>query len=327
VTRRRAEARELRARPGPAHGAGLRRQPGGAHLNRPSSTRTAAGAPSASRSCTRRAADAVPRGGPPGSARASRAACRVELLDFIDDMADAYAAADVVVCRAGATSIAELTVLGHPGVLVPYPHATGDHQTAQRPCARAGGWCRGRRGRRARRCRLLVAAVEPWLTDPTTARAVAARLARLRPTRRRANVARLVLDLDPEDLTTPRPPTTRPRDRRRCRRTPRERRPASTSWASAAPACPASPASCSSAATRSPAPTCARAARSTSCAPSAPGRGRPRRAANLGDAELVVISTAVPADNPEVSPRPREGRPVLRRAEMLAGADGRERAS
>lgn len=53
---------------------------------------------------------------------------RVRLVDFIEDMGDAYAAADMVLCRSGATSIAELTVLGMPAVLVPYPHATGDHQ-------------------------------------------------------------------------------------------------------------------------------------------------------------------------------------------------------
>lgn len=52
----------------------------------------------------------------------------VRVLPFLDDMADAYAAADVVVSRAGATTIAELTVLGIPAVLVPYPHATADHQ-------------------------------------------------------------------------------------------------------------------------------------------------------------------------------------------------------
>jgi UDP-N-acetylglucosamine--N-acetylmuramyl-(pentapeptide) pyrophosphoryl-undecaprenol N-acetylglucosamine transferase len=52
----------------------------------------------------------------------------VRCVDFIDSMEDAYAVADVVVCRAGATSIAELTVLGKPAVLVPYPHATADHQ-------------------------------------------------------------------------------------------------------------------------------------------------------------------------------------------------------
>jgi len=48
---------------------------------------------------------------------------------YIEDMGDALAAADLVVARAGATSIAELTVLGKPSVLVPYPFATDDHQT------------------------------------------------------------------------------------------------------------------------------------------------------------------------------------------------------
>jgi UDP-N-acetylmuramate--alanine ligase len=48
-------------------------------------------------------------------------------------------------------------------------------------------------------------------------------------------------------------------------------------------------------------------------------------AANLGDAELVVISTAVPADNPELAVARREGRTVLRRAEMLAGLMTRDR--
>jgi len=57
-----------------------------------------------------------------------RAEAGVRVVQFLDDMADAYAAADVVVARAGATTIAELTVLGIPAVLVPYPHATADHQ-------------------------------------------------------------------------------------------------------------------------------------------------------------------------------------------------------
>jgi UDP-N-acetylglucosamine--N-acetylmuramyl-(pentapeptide) pyrophosphoryl-undecaprenol N-acetylglucosamine transferase len=52
----------------------------------------------------------------------------VRVVPFLDDMADAYAAADVVVSRAGATTIAELSVLGLPAILVPYPHATADHQ-------------------------------------------------------------------------------------------------------------------------------------------------------------------------------------------------------
>lgn len=54
---------------------------------------------------------------------------RFHVLDYVDDMGSAIAAADLVVARAGATSIAELTVLGAPCVLVPYPYATDDHQT------------------------------------------------------------------------------------------------------------------------------------------------------------------------------------------------------
>jgi len=48
---------------------------------------------------------------------------------FIDKMEYAYAAADVVVCRAGATTLAELTRLGKASILIPYPHAAADHQT------------------------------------------------------------------------------------------------------------------------------------------------------------------------------------------------------
>jgi UDP-N-acetylglucosamine--N-acetylmuramyl-(pentapeptide) pyrophosphoryl-undecaprenol N-acetylglucosamine transferase len=51
-----------------------------------------------------------------------------DVRPFIDDMAAAYAAADVVVCRAGATTLAELTALGKPALLVPYPYAADDHQ-------------------------------------------------------------------------------------------------------------------------------------------------------------------------------------------------------
>ena len=48
---------------------------------------------------------------------------------FIEDMAAAYAWADVVICRSGALTVAELAVVGVASVLVPYPHATDDHQT------------------------------------------------------------------------------------------------------------------------------------------------------------------------------------------------------
>jgi len=55
---------------------------------------------------------------------------RAEALAFIDDMGAAYSRADLVVCRAGATTVAELTALGKPSVLIPYPHAAHDHQSA-----------------------------------------------------------------------------------------------------------------------------------------------------------------------------------------------------
>ncbi|MBI3899180.1 MAG: undecaprenyldiphospho-muramoylpentapeptide beta-N-acetylglucosaminyltransferase [Gammaproteobacteria bacterium] len=53
-----------------------------------------------------------------------------KVLSFIDDMAAAYAWADVVLCRAGAMTVAELAAAGLGAILVPYPHAVDDHQTA-----------------------------------------------------------------------------------------------------------------------------------------------------------------------------------------------------
>jgi UDP-N-acetylglucosamine--N-acetylmuramyl-(pentapeptide) pyrophosphoryl-undecaprenol N-acetylglucosamine transferase len=53
-----------------------------------------------------------------------------ELVAFIDNMARRYAEADLVICRAGAVTIAELSAGGMASVLVPFPHAVDDHQTA-----------------------------------------------------------------------------------------------------------------------------------------------------------------------------------------------------
>ncbi|MDA8389831.1 MAG: undecaprenyldiphospho-muramoylpentapeptide beta-N-acetylglucosaminyltransferase [Gammaproteobacteria bacterium] len=53
-----------------------------------------------------------------------------EILPFFDDMAAAYAWADVVICRAGAMTISEICAVGVAAVLVPYPHAADDHQMA-----------------------------------------------------------------------------------------------------------------------------------------------------------------------------------------------------
>ncbi len=53
---------------------------------------------------------------------------KAQVLAFIEDMAWAYAQADLVVCRAGATTIAELCALGKPAVYIPFPYATHGHQ-------------------------------------------------------------------------------------------------------------------------------------------------------------------------------------------------------
>jgi UDP-N-acetylglucosamine--N-acetylmuramyl-(pentapeptide) pyrophosphoryl-undecaprenol N-acetylglucosamine transferase len=53
-----------------------------------------------------------------------------DVREFIDDMATAYARADLVISRAGATTIAELAALGKPSILVPYPYAAHKHQEA-----------------------------------------------------------------------------------------------------------------------------------------------------------------------------------------------------
>lgn len=54
---------------------------------------------------------------------------QVQVDEFIDDMAEAYRWADLVICRAGALTVSELACAGVPAVFVPLPHAVDDHQT------------------------------------------------------------------------------------------------------------------------------------------------------------------------------------------------------
>lgn len=73
--------------------------------------------------------------------RAAYAAAGVtaNAVPFIEDMAGAYAWADVVICRAGALTIAELAAAGVASILIPFPHAVDDHQTSNaRFLAQAG---------------------------------------------------------------------------------------------------------------------------------------------------------------------------------------------
>ena len=54
---------------------------------------------------------------------------QADVTPFIVDMADAYRQADLIICRAGATSLAEITAAGKAPILIPFPWATNDHQT------------------------------------------------------------------------------------------------------------------------------------------------------------------------------------------------------
>jgi UDP-N-acetylglucosamine--N-acetylmuramyl-(pentapeptide) pyrophosphoryl-undecaprenol N-acetylglucosamine transferase len=60
----------------------------------------------------------------------ARAGVDAECVAFVDDMAAALGEADLVICRAGALTVAELSAAGVAAVLVPFPHAVDDHQTA-----------------------------------------------------------------------------------------------------------------------------------------------------------------------------------------------------
>jgi UDP-N-acetylglucosamine--N-acetylmuramyl-(pentapeptide) pyrophosphoryl-undecaprenol N-acetylglucosamine transferase len=66
-----------------------------------------------------------------------------QVIPFIDDMAAAYREADLIVCRAGATTIAEVTACGKACVFIPFPHAVDDHQrkNAEAVAARGAGVC------------------------------------------------------------------------------------------------------------------------------------------------------------------------------------------
>lgn len=63
----------------------------------------------------------------------------VDASEFIDDMASAYAWADLVICRAGALTISELCAAGVGAILIPYPFAVDDHQTLNARVMVSGG--------------------------------------------------------------------------------------------------------------------------------------------------------------------------------------------
>lgn len=83
-----------------------------------------------------------------------------DVAPFIKDMATVYAQADLAVARAGATSLAELAVMGLPALLIPYPHAADDHQAANARYYVAGGGARMYREEELNAGRLAAAILE-----------------------------------------------------------------------------------------------------------------------------------------------------------------------
>ncbi len=78
----------------------------------------------------------------PVRAAYASAGVTAEVHEFIDDMGAAYAAADLVVCRSGATTLAELSSVGKAAILIPYPKAADDHQRANAEVVVAAGAAR-----------------------------------------------------------------------------------------------------------------------------------------------------------------------------------------
>jgi len=119
-----------------------------------------------------------------------------DVRPFLDDMPKRLADADLVVCRAGATTLAELAAAGRPAILVPFPHAADDHQRANAEAVRDAGAAVVIEDRDldGARCASEIAALA--VDRPRRLRmATAARsLARLDATERIADVARDLLD-------------------------------------------------------------------------------------------------------------------------------------
>ncbi len=118
----------------------------------------------------------------------------VELESFFADVPARLARAHLVICRAGASTVAELAALGRPALLIPYPHAADDHQTANaRAFAEAGGgWVAPQPDLTAE---TLARRLEHLLEDPAALTAAAQRAAAFGRRDAARDLARLVREL------------------------------------------------------------------------------------------------------------------------------------
>ncbi|MFZ1984400.1 MAG: undecaprenyldiphospho-muramoylpentapeptide beta-N-acetylglucosaminyltransferase [Desulfatitalea sp.] len=93
---------------------------------------------------------------------------------FFDDMAERYAQADLIVCRAGATTIAEITVVGRVALFVPFPLAADDHQTSNAQALVDAGAAEMIRQRELTGA-LLAEKIASYRRDPAKVKAMAAK--------------------------------------------------------------------------------------------------------------------------------------------------------
>jgi UDP-N-acetylglucosamine--N-acetylmuramyl-(pentapeptide) pyrophosphoryl-undecaprenol N-acetylglucosamine transferase len=124
----------------------------------------------------------------------AQAGVRADLAPFFADMPERIAAAHLVVCRAGASTIAELSAIGRPAILVPYPSAMDDHQTANaRALADTGAAILAPEA--GLTPETLAAHLRAVLLDPVEAGAMAERAASMGRTDAARRLADLVADL------------------------------------------------------------------------------------------------------------------------------------
>lgn len=114
------------------------------------------------------------------------------LLPYLEEMGPAYAAADLVVSRAGAGAVAEITSRGLPAILIPYPYATDDHQTQNAKWLESAGAAKIITDENFND-RLFWQAVSSFLYHPATLREMAVRSKKLGHPRAAQDLAALVL--------------------------------------------------------------------------------------------------------------------------------------
>ncbi|MGH6932177.1 MAG: undecaprenyldiphospho-muramoylpentapeptide beta-N-acetylglucosaminyltransferase [Dongiaceae bacterium] len=120
----------------------------------------------------------------------------VELSPFFTDMTERLRLAHLVICRSGASTVAELGAAGRPAILIPYPHATDDHQTANARAIEAAGaaWLMAET---ATTPALLAARLAALMNDPVELSRAAARALSIGRRDAAARLADLVQSLAP----------------------------------------------------------------------------------------------------------------------------------